>query len=86
MASDPYTAAQNADAVLILTEWSEFASLDLSKLRRQMRLPVVIDGRNLYRPEEMDAAGFVYYSVGRAPAFPADRLSAIPELIFEEIA
>lgn len=85
-ASDPYTAAKNADAVLILTEWGEFASLDLTKLRREMRLPVIIDGRNLYRPEEMDAAGFVYYSVGRAPVFPSDRISAAPDLMFEEIA
>jgi UDPglucose 6-dehydrogenase len=84
MASDPYTAAAAADAVLILTEWSEFSSLDLARLRRQMRLPVIIDGRNLYRPDEMKAAGFIYYSVGRAPVFPADRSIAIADLVFEE--
>jgi UDPglucose 6-dehydrogenase len=85
-ASDPYAAAKNTDAVLILTEWGEFANLDLFKLRNEMRLPVIIDGRNLYRREEMATAGFVYYSVGRAPVFPSDRTSAIPELMFEEIA
>jgi UDPglucose 6-dehydrogenase len=86
MAADPYAAAARADAVLILTEWSEFADLDLARLRRQMRLPVIVDGRNLYRPDQMDAAGFVYYSVGRAPVFPADRLYTMPELVFEETA
>ncbi|MGC2161195.1 MAG: UDP-glucose/GDP-mannose dehydrogenase family protein [Silvibacterium sp.] len=86
MASDAYAAAEDADAVLILTEWSEFASLDLRKLRRKMRLPVIIDGRNLYRPEEMDAAGFVYYSIGRTPVFPVERVNPTLELVFEEIA
>lgn len=86
MASDPYTASATADAVLILTEWSEFASLDLSRLRRQMRLPVIIDGRNLYRPEEMKAAGFIYYSIGRAPVFPTGRSSVAADLVLEETA
>jgi UDPglucose 6-dehydrogenase len=84
MASDPYTAAATADAVLILTEWSEFSSLDLSMLRRQMRLPIIIDGRNLYRPEQMEAAGFIYYSVGRAPIFPTDRSSVVEDLVLDE--
>jgi UDPglucose 6-dehydrogenase len=86
MASDPYAAAKDSDAVLILTEWSEFASLDLARLRRQMRLPVVIDGRNLYRPEQMEAAGLVYYRVGRAAVFATDRSSMMKELLFEETA
>jgi UDPglucose 6-dehydrogenase len=86
MASDPYAAAKDSDAVLILTEWSEFASLDLARLRRQMRLPVVIDGRNLYHPEEMEAAGLAYYSLGRAAVFPTDRSSMMKELLFEETA
>ena len=84
MASDPYAAAADADAVLILTEWEEFANLDLAKLRRRMRLPILVDGRNLYRPEEMEAAGFVYYSVGRPPVFPIDRTNKALELVFEE--
>ena len=86
MASDPYSAAEDVDAVLILTEWNEFASLDLTRLRGQMRLPVIIDGRNLYRPEVMEAAGFVYYSIGRAAVFPLGRLNAMPELLVEEAA
>ena len=70
-ADSPYEAAQDADAVLILTEWDEFANLDLSRLRQELRYPIVIDGRNLYDPEVMAAEGFTYYSVGR-PACLAD--------------
>lgn len=86
MASDVYAAAANADAVLILTDWSEFARLNLRKLRRQMRRPIIIDGRNLYRPEEMDVAGFAYYSMGRAPVIPADDVGILSEVVVEEIA
>jgi UDPglucose 6-dehydrogenase len=69
-ATDPYTAASNCDAVLILTEWKEFAHLDLEKLRSVVKYPIVIDGRNLYRPERMARAGFVYHSIGRPVAVP----------------
>jgi UDPglucose 6-dehydrogenase len=69
-ASNPYETAKNADALLILTEWEEFATLDLSRLHREMKYPIVIDGRNLYDPEAMAAQGFAYYSVGRMPAMP----------------
>jgi UDPglucose 6-dehydrogenase len=55
---------------LILTEWDEFASLDLDRLHRQLKYPIVIDGRNLYDPESMAAHGFTYYSVGRPAAVP----------------
>jgi len=86
MASDAYSAAAGADAVLILTEWSEFANLDLVKLRGRMRLPIIVDGRNLYRPEKMVSAGFVYHSIGRPPALPRDRFSATAELVLEGAA
>jgi len=69
-ANSPYEAAQNADALLILTEWEEFANLDLNRLRQALKYPIVIDGRNLYDPEMMAAQGFTYYSVGRAAAHP----------------
>jgi UDPglucose 6-dehydrogenase len=69
-ATDPYTAASNCDAVLILSEWKQFAELDLEKLRSVLKYPIVIDGRNLYRPYEMAQAGFVYHSVGRQLAVP----------------
>jgi UDPglucose 6-dehydrogenase len=69
-ATDPYAAAAGCDAVLILTEWKQFAQLDLEKLRSAVKHPIVIDGRNLYRPAEMAAAGFVYHSIGRQVAIP----------------
>ncbi len=70
-ARDLYEAAQNADAVLILTDWKEFADMDLPRLNRAMRFPIVIDGRNLYKPEEMQNHGFTYVSVGRPATYQA---------------
>lgn len=64
-AADPYEAAQDAEAVLILTEWQEFAELDLARLSRALKFPIVIDGRNLYRPQIMAEHGFTYVSIGR---------------------
>src|SRR5215469_9596160 len=69
-ANSPYEAAHGADALLILTEWEEFANLDLNRLRSELKYPIVIDGRNLYDPEVMAAQGFTYYSVGRAASHP----------------
>jgi UDPglucose 6-dehydrogenase len=69
-ANSAYEAARDADALLILTEWEEFANLDLARLRQELKYPIVIDGRNLYDPETMAAQGFTYYSVGRAAAYP----------------
>ena len=69
-AKSAYEAAHGADALLILTEWEEFANLDLARLRRELKYPIVIDGRNLYDPEVMAAQGFTYYSVGRPAAHP----------------
>jgi UDPglucose 6-dehydrogenase len=62
---DPYAAADNADALLILTDWAEFSRLDLKKLRYTLRYPIVIDGRNLFDPWVMQDLGFTYLSVGR---------------------
>ena len=69
-ASSSYEAAHGADALLILTEWEEFANLDLRRLNQELKYPIVIDGRNLYDPEVMAAHGFTYYSVGRAASHP----------------
>jgi UDPglucose 6-dehydrogenase len=69
-ADSAYTAARDGDALLILTEWEEFANLDLSRIRQELKYPIVIDGRNLYDPEAMAAQGFTYYSVGRAASHP----------------
>ena len=69
-AENAYDAAHEADAVLILTEWEEFAALDLLRLRAELKYPIVIDGRNLFDPHLMAAHGFTYYSVGRPSASP----------------
>lgn len=66
-AQDAYAAAQDADALLILTDWEEFAALDLDRIARALKYPIVLDGRNLYRPETMAQHGLTYVSVGRAP-------------------
>jgi UDPglucose 6-dehydrogenase len=67
-AADSYDAAADADALLILTDWKEFAELDLDKVYVAMRYPIVIDGRNLYDPQVMIEHGFTYMSVGRPAA------------------
>ncbi|HVG27471.1 MAG TPA: UDP-glucose/GDP-mannose dehydrogenase family protein [Acidobacteriaceae bacterium] len=69
-AADAYEAAKDADALLILTDWREFGSLDLRKLNSTLRYPIVIDGRNLYDPGVMLENGFTYLSVGRPAATP----------------
>ncbi len=65
---DAYAAAQGKDALLILTDWQEFAELDLERLHQSLRYPIVIDGRNLYSPEHLRERGFTYLSVGRQDA------------------
>lgn len=65
-AGDPYTAAENADALLILTDWCGFRDLDLDRLHGALRYPIIIDGRNLYDPQRMEDHGFTYISMGRA--------------------
>ncbi len=69
---DPYAAAQDADALLILSDWQEFGELDLDRLHYTLRYPIVIDGRNLYDPAQMRERNFTYLSVGR-PAPPHTR-------------
>jgi UDPglucose 6-dehydrogenase len=61
----PYEAAQDADALVIITEWDQFRALDLDRVKILMRRPLVVDLRNIYRPAEMTARGFEYHSVGR---------------------
>jgi UDPglucose 6-dehydrogenase len=72
---DPYAAAANCDALLILTEWQEFANLELPKLRSLLNYPIVIDGRNLYDPKRMAEAGLIYYSIGRPVFSPTQAAS-----------
>jgi len=72
-AANPYEAAEGADAVLILTDWAEFAKLDLIRLDQALRFPIMIDGRNLYKPDYMLEQGFTYVSVGRPAAYTAQQ-------------
>lgn len=69
-ATDAYAAAKGADALVILTDWGEFAALDLVRLGQALHYPIVIDGRNLYQPQTMAENGFTYLSVGRATVQP----------------
>ncbi|WP_417478102.1 UDP-glucose dehydrogenase family protein [Maricaulis sp.] len=66
--SGPYFCAENADVLVIITEWNEFRALDLERIKSAMRAPVIVDLRNIYSPEEMASAGFAYSSVGRPTA------------------
>ncbi len=61
-------AAAGADALVIFTEWKEFLSADLDRLRASMARPLILDGRNMFAPEEMQRRGFEYVSIGRMPA------------------
>ena len=66
--------------MLILTEWEEFAALDLDRLRALVKYPIVLDGRNLYDPAVMVEHGFSYYSVGR----PAALIEELPAQAFAQ--
>ena len=86
--SDAYEAAQGADALVIVTEWNEFKSLDMLQIRAAMRRPVVIDGRNVYEATEMNRLGFIYRGMGRgttpAPSvLPAGDSTTSQQLIGE---
>jgi UDPglucose 6-dehydrogenase len=64
--NDAYACAEGASALVIVTEWEQFRALDFARLKTVMESPVLIDLRNIYRPEEVKRYGFVYESVGRA--------------------
>jgi len=63
--NDKYKAVEGAEALLILTEWDEFKKANLEKVKRLMELPIIVDGRNIFDPEEVRSLGFEYYSMGR---------------------
>jgi UDPglucose 6-dehydrogenase len=67
MATDAYSALEGADGVVILTEWNEFRALDLGKMRQLLKRPLMVDLRNIYRPDDLAEAGFTYVGVGRGP-------------------
>jgi UDPglucose 6-dehydrogenase len=74
--TDAYAAAEDADALLILTDWAEFSNLDIDRLNQALRYPIIIDGRNLYDPDIMVKHGFTYLSIGRPAAYPVRDLTA----------
>lgn len=62
---DPYQVAKGSDALVIVTEWDEFKTLDLLKIKTLLNQPVIIDGRNIFEPAQMEKLGFTYQGVGR---------------------
>src|SRR5436309_8996365 len=67
---DAYEAMEGADALVLITEWNAFRALDLERVKSLLRQPVVIDLRNIYKPEDMSAAGIAYHSIGRPTGEP----------------
>jgi UDPglucose 6-dehydrogenase len=70
-ANSALDAVENAEALLIATEWNEFANVDLATVKQKMTTPIVFDGRNLFDPQTMAQLGFHYHSIGRALVKPA---------------
>jgi len=70
MCKTPYALAEGCDALVLMTEWNEFKHLDLARIRSLMRTPVVLDGRNIYEPQAMWEAGFLYRGIGRGYNHP----------------
>ena len=64
-AANPLAACEGADALVVVTEWKEFRSPDFEVLQRRMKQPLIFDGRNLYEPDVVRAAGFEHVSIGR---------------------
>lgn len=64
-AKNPYETMRGADALVILTEWVEFSQLDLKRVKKLLKAPIIFDGRNIFQPQEMKKMGFHYYSIGR---------------------
>ncbi len=62
---DAYAACKGSDCLVILTEWDEFKEIDMAKVKKILKQPVVVDGRNIYDPKKMRALGFRYFSIGR---------------------
>ena len=72
----PYGALEQADALVVVTEWNEFRNPDFEVMRRLMRQPVIFDGRNVYDPGRMAALGFKYYGIGLAATMPGSGKSS----------
>src|SRR5260370_41933072 len=78
----PYDCVENADAVVIVTEWEQFRALDLERMRDLMACPVVVDLRNIYLPEDMKKHGFAYNCIGRPPTHEPVGVFVAPNRVF----
>jgi len=65
LCDNPYQVAEGADAIILATEWNEFRQIDFERLHKAMRQPIIMDGRNLWDPDQLKEMGFVYFGVGR---------------------
>ncbi len=81
LVDSPDEALRDADALLVLTEWKCFHNLDFERLRERMRQPLVLDGRNLYDPQQAQELGVAHIGVGRRNALGAQRLAGAPALL-----
>ncbi len=77
LCKDPYEVAQGCDALVIITDWNEFKSLDMERIKQLMRQPLLIDGRNIYDPQTMKEMGFVYRGFGRGYDSTHEAIAAI---------
>ena len=74
---DTYAALEGGDAVVILTEWNEFRALDFDRVKKTLKTPIMVDLRNIYKPADMAANGFIYSSIGRAIKLASPRLATV---------
>ena len=85
LCANAYEVAEGADALILLTQWSQFRRLDLDQICQSMRYPLLVDGRNLYDPEDMVAKGFFYQPIGR-PVPETQNVGEPPEPTTEQPA
>jgi UDPglucose 6-dehydrogenase len=69
---DAYDAVAGADVLVILTEWNSYRALDLTRIKTLLKIPNIVDLRNIYRPDEMMQLGYQYASLGRPQAAPSE--------------
>jgi UDPglucose 6-dehydrogenase len=78
-AADPLSACDGADALLIATEWPQYAQADLEAVAGRLKAKLMFDGRNLFQPEAMKAKGWTYHSIGRVPVGPGANPAVLSE-------
>ena len=67
--NDPYAVCSGSECLIIVTEWDEFKELDFVRIKKLLRRPLIIDGRNVYETEVMQKLGFTYVAMGRKKTF-----------------